>query len=144
VGSPHAHEFVTALPRGYDTAIGEKGVLLSGGQRQRIAIARAFLKNAPILVLDEATSALDAESEREVQKALERLMGFGEGAAPRTTLVIAHRLSTIRHASRIVVLSGGQVAEVGRHDDLMARSGEYARLYRIYEGGGEARAAGAM
>jgi subfamily B ATP-binding cassette protein MsbA len=137
----YAHDFVAALPQGYDTVIGEKGVLLSGGQRQRIAIARAFLKDAPILILDEATSALDAESEREVQKALESLMGFGGQGAQRTTLVIAHRLSTIRHADRIVVLAGGQVAEVGRHDDLLARSGEYARLYRIYEGGGEARAA---
>jgi subfamily B ATP-binding cassette protein MsbA len=140
----YAHDFIAALPQGYDTVIGEKGVLLSGGQRQRIAIARAFLKDAPILVLDEATSALDAESEREVQKALERLMGFGGQGAQRTTLVIAHRLSTIRHADRIVVLSGGQVAEVGRHDDLLARSGEYARLYRIYEGGGEARAASSV
>jgi ABC-type multidrug transport system fused ATPase/permease subunit len=116
--------------------VGEKGVMLSGGQRQRIAIARAFLKDAPILVLDEATSALDAESEREVQKALESLMGLdGQGQSQRTTLVIAHRLSTIRHADRIVVLSAGRVAETGRHDDLLARGGEYARLYRIYEGG---------
>ncbi|HZY03538.1 MAG TPA: ABC transporter transmembrane domain-containing protein [Anaeromyxobacteraceae bacterium] len=134
----HAHDFIAALPRGYDTVIGERGVLLSGGQRQRIAIARAFLKDAPILVLDEATSALDAESEREVQRALDELMGVAGGpAGHRTTLVIAHRLSTIRHADRIVVLSGGSVAEVGRHDELIARSGEYARLYRIYESGGE-------
>jgi subfamily B ATP-binding cassette protein MsbA len=135
----HAHDFIAALPQGYDTVIGERGVLLSGGQRQRIAIARAFLKNAPILVLDEATSALDAESEREVQRALDELMGVADGSAGghRTTLVIAHRLSTIRHADRIVVLSGGTVAEVGRHEDLIARSGEYARLYRIYESGGE-------
>jgi subfamily B ATP-binding cassette protein MsbA len=134
-----AHDFVAALPRGYDTVIGEKGVLLSGGQRQRIAIARAFLKDAPILILDEATSALDAESERVVQRALDGLMGWGEGGGGRrTTLVIAHRLSTVRHADRIVVLSGGQVVEVGHHDDLMARSGEYARLYRIYERGGDA------
>jgi subfamily B ATP-binding cassette protein MsbA len=123
------------MPQGYDTVIGERGVLLSGGQRQRIAIARAFLKNAPILVLDEATSALDAESEHEVQRALESLMGFGEEAAgQRTTLVIAHRLSTIRHADRIVVLSAGKVVESGRHEELLARGGEYARLYRIYEG----------
>jgi subfamily B ATP-binding cassette protein MsbA len=134
----HAHDFIAALPRGYDTVIGERGVLLSGGQRQRIAIARAFLKDAPVLVLDEATSALDAESEREVQRALDELMGVAGGpAGHRTTLVIAHRLSTIRHADRIVVLSDGSVAEVGRHDELIARSGEYARLYRIYESGGE-------
>ncbi len=134
----HAHEFIAALPRGYDTVIGEKGIILSGGQRQRVAVARAFLKDAPILVLDEATSALDAESEREVQKALESLMGLSGGErGQRTTLVIAHRLSTIRGADRIVVLSGGQVAEVGRHDELIARGGEYARLYRIYEGEAE-------
>jgi subfamily B ATP-binding cassette protein MsbA len=135
----HADEFIRALPLGYETVVGERGVMLSGGQRQRIAIARAFLKDAPILLLDEATSALDAESEREVQRALERLMGVGEGGAGapshRTTLVIAHRLSTIRNADRIVVLSQGRVAEMGRHDELIERSGEYARLYRIYEGG---------
>ena len=131
----HAHDFIAALPQGYDTVIGERGTLLSGGQRQRLAIARAFLKNAPILVLDEATSALDAESEREVQKALDGLMGFGdEAAAPRTTLVIAHRLSTIRHADQIVVLAGGRVVEMGRHDELVARGGEYARLHAVYEG----------
>ena len=106
---------------------------LSGGQRQRIAIARAFLKDAPILVLDEATSALDAESEREVQRALERLMEL-EGGRHRTTLVIAHRLSTIRHADKIAVLVDGRVAELGRHDELLARGGEYARLWRIFEG----------
>jgi subfamily B ATP-binding cassette protein MsbA len=134
----HAHEFIVALPQGYDTVVGEKGVMLSGGQRQRIAIARAFLKDAPILVLDEATSALDAESEREVQRALEGLMGLGGAAGQprdgRTTLVIAHRLSTIRNADRIVVLAGGRVVESGPHDELLARGGEYARLYRTYLG----------
>ena len=128
-----AHEFILALPEGYDTRVGERGVLLSGGQRQRLAIARAFLKDAPILILDEATSALDAESEREVQRALDSLMGLA-GDQHRTTLVIAHRLSTIRNADRIVVISGGRVVEVGTHDALVARGGEYARLYRIAEG----------
>jgi ATP-binding cassette, subfamily B, bacterial MsbA len=134
----HAHEFIAALPQGYRTVVGEKGVLLSGGQRQRIAVARAFLKDAPILVLDEATSALDAESEREVQRALEELMGSGAAGGPRTTLVIAHRLSTVRGADRIVVLAGGRVVEAGRHEELLERRGEYARLHRLYEG----RAAG--
>ncbi|MFY3744119.1 ABC transporter ATP-binding protein [Anaeromyxobacter sp. Red801] len=128
-----AHEFIRALPQGYDTVVGEKGVLLSGGQRQRIAIARAFLKDAPILILDEATSALDAESEREVQRALDSLMAI-EGASRRTTLVIAHRLSTIRNADRIVVIAGGRVVEAGDHATLVARGGEYARLHRIAEG----------
>ena len=130
-----AHDFIMALPHGYETQVGEKGTLLSGGQRQRLAIARAFLKDAPILILDEATSALDAESEREVQRALESLMGLGS-EGHRTTLVIAHRLSTIRGADRIVVLSKGQVVEEGRHEALLARGGEYARLHRIYEGEG--------
>jgi ATP-binding cassette subfamily B protein len=117
-----AHDFITALPQGYDTQIGERGVTLSGGQRQRIAIARAILKNAPILLLDEATSALDAESERAVQSALDRLM------RGRTTLVIAHRLATVRQADRILVFDHGRVVEEGTHERLVQRGGLYARL----------------
>jgi subfamily B ATP-binding cassette protein MsbA len=115
-----------AMPRGYDTFIGERGQRLSGGQRQRLAIARALLKNAPILVLDEATSALDAESELLVQEALSNLM------LNRTSFVIAHRLSTIRRADAILVLEEGRIAEIGRHDDLVGRpSGTYAALYQM-------------
>lgn len=121
----HAHDFIISLPQGYDTVIGELGVKLSGGQRQRLAIARALLKNAPVLILDEATSALDNESERLVQEAVERLM---EG---RTVLVIAHRLSTIRRADRIVVLSQGEIVEAGRHEELLARNAEYRKLYDL-------------
>ncbi len=122
----NAHEFIMALPRGYDTMIGERGQRLSGGQRQRLAIARALLKDAPILVLDEATSALDAESELLVQEALVHLM------LNRTSFVIAHRLSTIRRADAIIVLERGRVVEMGRHDELLARAGgAYAALYQL-------------
>jgi len=121
----HALEFIEAMPQGFDTPIGENGARLSGGQRQRIAIARAILKDAPILILDEATSALDSESERAVQDALETLMHG------RTTLVIAHRLSTVEHADRIVVLSQGRIAEIGNHAELLAAGGLYASLYRL-------------
>ncbi|MFQ5735641.1 MAG: lipid A export permease/ATP-binding protein MsbA [Thermodesulfobacteriota bacterium] len=121
----NAHEFISRLPKGYDTLIGEGGVRLSGGERQRISIARAIYKNAPILILDEATSSLDTESEHEVQKALVNLM---EG---RTTFVIAHRLSTVRNADRIIVLSNGTIREMGRHDELLNQKGEYSRLYSL-------------
>ncbi|MCP5019771.1 MAG: lipid A export permease/ATP-binding protein MsbA [Ketobacter sp.] len=121
--SAHAEDFVNALPQGLDTMIGENGLMLSGGQRQRISIARAFLKDAPILILDEATSALDNESESKITQAIEEL------ADSRTTFVIAHRLSTILKADRLIVMDAGQIVEQGRHDDLLAKGGYYANLY---------------
>jgi len=121
----NAHDFIMALPQGYDTDIGQRGVKLSGGQKQRLSIARVFLKDPPVLIFDEATSALDNESERVVQDALEDL------ARNRTTFVIAHRLSTIRNAKRILVLTDQGIEEQGTHADLMALGGAYARLYRM-------------
>jgi len=120
-----AHDFLMALPEGFDSYVGERGVMLSGGQKQRIAIARAILRDAPVLLLDEATSALDAESERAVQNAVERL------ARDRTTLIVAHRLATVKQADRILVFERGQIVAQGTHDQLVAEGGLYARLARL-------------
>jgi len=121
----YAYDFIMQLPQGFESVIGESGFTLSGGERQRLAIARAILKNAPILVLDEATASLDNRAEREVQSALEAL------ERGRTTIVIAHRLSTIRNADNIVVLRDGRIIETGTHEDLLARGGEFAKLYAL-------------
>ncbi len=120
-----AHDFILRMPEGYNTVIGERGFRLSGGERQRLSIARALLKNAPVLILDEATSALDSESEALVQTALQNLM------TGRTVFVIAHRLSTVRRADRILVLENGTIADQGSHDDLLSRLGTYRRLYEL-------------
>jgi ATP-binding cassette subfamily B protein/subfamily B ATP-binding cassette protein MsbA len=124
----NAHEFVSRLPEGYDTVVGERGATLSGGERQRVAIARALLKDAPVLILDEPTSALDAETEGSLLQALERLM------AGRTTVIIAHRLSTIRRADQILVLRDGEIVERGAHQELIELGGHYARMHGIQHG----------
>ncbi len=121
----HAHDFILGFPAGYDTPVGEHGMQLSGGQRQRVAVARALIKNAPIILLDEATAALDSESERYVQDAIAEL------CKGRTTLVVAHRLATIMHADCILVVEDGLIVESGRHDELLRKGGRYASFYRL-------------
>ena len=123
--SAYADEFITQMPEGYDTVLGERGVKVSGGQKQRLTIARAIMKDAPLLILDEATSALDSEAERIVQKALDNLM------ENRTSIVIAHRLSTILSADRILVMEQGRIVDAGRHEELLDRCSLYARLYAM-------------
>ncbi|MFN5487824.1 MAG: ABC transporter ATP-binding protein, partial [Bradyrhizobium sp.] len=120
-----AHDFIMSFPLGYDTPVGEHGAQLSGGQRQRIAVARALIKNAPIILLDEATAALDSESEKQVQEAIDHL------CQGRTTIVIAHRLHTIMHADAILVVEGGEIVERGRHEELLRRGGRYASFFRL-------------
>jgi subfamily B ATP-binding cassette protein MsbA len=124
----NADEFIRKLPQGYDTIVGERGSSLSGGQRQRIGIARAIIRNSPVLILDEATSGLDAESEALIVQALDRLM------KGKTSLVIAHRLGTIKQADKILFLKGGRIVEQGNHEELLARGGEYAGLYKLQFG----------
>ena len=123
-----AHDFITQLPEGYDTIVGERGQKLSGGQRQRLSIARAVLKDPPILILDEATSSVDNETEAAIQRSLERI------AVGRTTIVIAHRLSTVRNADTIYVLERGRLVEQGHHDDLLEDDGVYAGLWKVQTG----------
>ncbi len=125
----HAHEFISALPQGYETLVGERGIKLSGGERQRVAIARAMLKDAPILMLDEATSSLDSKSEKYIQEAFETLM------TGRTTIVIAHRLSTIQKMDRIIVLEKGELVEDGTHEELLQKRGVYFDLWTHQAGG---------
>jgi len=123
-----AHEFITELPQGYDAVVGERGIKLSGGQRQRLSIARAVLKDPPVLILDEATSSVDNETEAAIQRSMERII------VGRTTIVIAHRLSTVRNADRIFVLERGVIKEHGRHEELVTGDGIYAGLWRVQTG----------